>query len=196
MESIEDYFSGLKKSFNNIPSLEVRKLGDAICDTRKTGGTIYIMGNGGSGATASHAIVDIQKGTAGVAGEKRFKARSLCDNFPTITAWVNDSEYPDDVFLEQLYGVVEKDDVVIGISASGKSMNVIKAINYANERHAITAGLTGNYNGSRGGRLKDICKINIYVPEEHIGRIEDCHSAIMHALKDYLIENIKSEKSQ
>ena len=143
------------------------------CNNRKT---VFIMGNGGSAATASHFTGDLSKGT-NVKGCTRFKAIALTDNIPNLLAWANDQHY-DDIFVEQLVNLMEPGDIVIGISGSGNSQNVINAIEYANEHGGITIG----FSGYDGGVLKQCVKENIHVPSNCMQQVEDIHLIIEHML--------------
>src|SRR3989440_1482851 len=124
-------------------------------ETYRQGRRIFSMGNGGSAATASHFALDLAKNTI-MAGAPRVKAISLTDHVPLITAWSNDTAY-EHIFAEQLANMIEPGDVVIGISASGNSQNVINALQLAKESHAATIGLLG----AKGGRIKDIADVYI-----------------------------------
>lgn len=147
--------------------------------------SIFFMGNGGSAATASHFMGDLSKGTI-VAGFPRFKAIALTDNVPNMLAWGNDSSY-EDIFVEQLKNLMEPEDVVVGISGSGNSRNVIKAIDYANEKGAITIGLLG-YDG---GKLIKIVQENLHVPSFNMQHVEDIHALISHLLTSMIREEQK-----
>lgn len=141
------------------------------------------MGNGGSAATASHFACDLAKGTTmdNPSMRKRFKVTALTDNVPLLTAWANDIDY-ENMFVEQLKNLLEEGDLVIAISGSGNSKNVLKAVEYANTRAAKTVGLTG----FEGGRLKDMVKECLIVPSNSIERIEDVHLILEHLLCSYL----------
>lgn len=183
---IEDYFKKLKLSMDAVPADKIEKIADILYAAYKDTKHVYIMGNGGSAATAAHMVCDMAKGTIWpvAPSEKRFRVICLADNIPLMTAWTNDIEYSQ-VFREQLLDVVEKGDVVIGISASGNSMNVIKAIEYANSCGAVTIGLTG----MGGGKLKEVAKECIVVNSDSMERVEDVHHILAHIIKTYL--NIK-----
>lgn len=176
--SVEDYLQlqvdaiiKLKDSSQNI-----QKIVDSLLKARESGGTIFIMGNGGSASTSTHFVADLLK-TSIMKNEKRFKAISLSDNTPVILAWSNDESF-DRIFVEQLKNFLQKDDVVIGISGSGNSINVINAINFANDSAAVTISLTG----MDGGELSKISKINVTVPSNDMLTIETMHLAICHLL--------------
>src|SRR5438270_10666209 len=130
----------------SIPQLERVLL--LLEDAYHNGRRVFIMGNGGSAATASHFALDLSKNTI-TAGAPRVKAISLTDHVPLITAWSNDTAY-EHIFAEQLANMIEQGDAVIGISASGNSLNIINAINVAKGSHAVTIGLLG----AKGGKIK------------------------------------------
>jgi D-sedoheptulose 7-phosphate isomerase len=137
---------------------------------------VFIMGNGGSAATASHFACDLGKGTL-TPGVPRFRVIALTDNMPLFSAWANDTGY-ENVFTEQLENLVNYGDVVIGISGSGNSANVLNAIRLANSRQAITIGFTG----FEGGKLKDLVDICVIVPSNRIEQVEDVHLILAHLI--------------
>jgi len=151
-----------------------------LLKARDSGKRIYIMGNGGSASTASHMASDLNKG-ANRKDALRFRAVALTDNIPAMLAWANDSSY-EDVFLEQLSNHVEKGDVVIGISGSGNSVNVLKAVEHANRVGAVTIGLVG----FDGGALSKICKVSYVVPNNCMQQVEDIHLLIEHMISNIL----------
>ena len=142
------------------------------------------MGNGGSALAASHIGCDLGKGPTHTGFKNRFKVTALTDSISTITAWANDSSY-EDVFVEQLRGNIEKGDVIIGISGSGNSENVIKAVEFANENGATTIGLTG----FDGGKLGKAVKVSLNVPVDDMQIAEDLHIVIVHLICKYIAEN-------
>jgi D-sedoheptulose 7-phosphate isomerase len=173
------YFDGvmatLSKMKTDFPKKAQEIVGELL-KARDSGNRIYIMGNGGSASTASHMASDLNKG-ANRKDAHRFKAIALTDNIPAMLAWANDSSY-EDVFLEQLINHVEKGDVVIGISGSGNSVNVLKAVEHANRVGAVTIGLTG----FDGGALNKICKVSYVVPNNCMQQVEDVHLLIEHMI--------------
>ena len=138
------------------------------------------MGNGGSASTATHFVSDLLK-TSLVKKRNRFKAFSLSDNIPVILAWANDTSY-DEIFTGQLENMLDKDDVVIGISGSGNSQNVLNGIKFANKMKAITISLTGQ----KGGKISKISKINFTVPSNDMLTIETMHLMICHLITTML----------
>lgn len=155
-----------------------------LLKAREEDRTIYFFGNGGSASTASHFVVDIGKAT--VRGEgKRFRCVALVDNVESVTAWANDTEYSR-VFSEQLATLAHPGDVAVGISGSGNSPNVLKAVEVAKAMRVTTIGLTG----MGGGRLKGAVDIPVVVPSNSMQHIEDVHLLICHLLTSYLRDEV------
>ncbi len=162
-----------------LNGLDLSKVDQAIAwltEARDQGKTIFMTGNGGSAASASHFVCDMLKG-ASFQREKRFRILSLHDNMPTLTAYANDVGYHD-AALEQLKNFAAPGDVVIAISGSGNSPNVLRAIEYANSIGCKTIGLTGR----NGGKLGPLVQLQIHTPEPHMGRIEDAHMIALHMI--------------
>jgi D-sedoheptulose 7-phosphate isomerase len=145
-------------------------------EARDAGRHIFVCGNGGSASTASHLACDIVKG-ASYNRESRFRIMALTDSLPTLTAYSNDVGY-DCVFAEQLRNFAEPGDVVMAISGSGNSPNVIEAMKYANSIGCRTIALTGR----DGGSLAPLAQLNVHVNARHMGRIEDAHMVICHMI--------------
>lgn len=184
----QEYLLEIKKILDLIESDLIEKI-DVIATiffkAREMGKTIFIMGNGGSASTASHFVGDLSKGTI-VEGFPRFKVIALTDNIPNMLAWANDNGY-ENIFVEQLKNLMETGDIVIGISGSGNSPNVIKAIEYANKNGGITIGLSGY----SGGELLKCAHENIHVPSCYMQRVEDIHLLIEHLLTSLIREEQK-----
>ena len=155
---------------------QLRKVADIIKVARDEGSTIFTFGNGGSGSTAVHFASDLMK-TAITPNDKRIRAISLNDNMPLTTAWANDSAYHD-IFKEQLENLMRPGDVVVAISGSGNSKNVLKATEYARSHGGTTIGLTG----FDGGFLKDKVAVPIVVSSKDMLRVEDTHLLVCHLL--------------
>lgn len=147
---------------------------DILQAARTHGQLVFILGNGGSAATASHFVCDLAKTTI-VPDKPRFRVIALIDNMPSFSAWANDTGY-ENVFAEQLANFVSPSDVVIGISATGNSANVLKAMRLAWMAQATTIGFTG----FRGGQLKDLVDVCIAVPNDCIEQIGDVHLILAH----------------
>jgi len=178
LEEIKRILDSMEEDLIN----KIDKLASILRKARDNKNTIYIMGNGGSASTASHFVEDLSMGTI-VEGLPRFKAVALTDNIPNMLAWANDVGY-EEIFVEQLKNLMEPGDVVIGISVSGNSMNVIKAIEYANRNGGLTVGLSG----CDGGKLLKCAQENIHVPTSYIQRVEDIHLLIEHLLTSLIRE--------
>jgi D-sedoheptulose 7-phosphate isomerase len=149
---------------------------------------IYVIGNGGSAATASHYVCDFGKGTI-VAGEKRIKIMSLNDNTPHMTAIANDISY-NEIFKEQLENFIEPEDVLICISASGNSPNLVQAVEYANSVAVTTVGILG----FDGGKLKDLTTENIVIENFNYGQVEDVHLMLGHVISQYFKKLIMEKR--
>jgi len=181
----KDYLRELMATLNKMqPDLEQKmdELATILFIARGEGRTIFLCGNGGSASTASHFASDLSKGTI-VGSNPRFKVVALTDNIPTMLAWGNDSSY-DDIFVEPLKNLMGPGDVVIGISGSGNSPNIIKALDYANHHQGITIGLSG-YDG---GKLLMTAQHNIHVPSFYMQRVEDIHLILEHLLTSLIRE--------
>lgn len=151
----------------------------------KEGKTVYVCGNGGSAATSSHWQVDFGFFVRYFA-KKRMKFRSLTDQVPMLTAIGNDHSY-EDIFVDQMIDNFEEGDVLVAISASGNSMNVIKAVEYANKVGGTSIGLVG----FKGGKLKEVSQICLFTPnpEKQYGPIEDLHMIVDHIMVSYLAKD-------
>jgi D-sedoheptulose 7-phosphate isomerase len=170
------YFLDLAEVLERVPTVAVARAIDLLLHARATGRRVYVIGNGGSAATASHFVCDLTK-TARLGGMAPLRAFALADNGALVTAWANDTSY-ENVFAEQLAGVLEAGDVVIAISASGNSPNIVAALKAASEYGAHTIALVG-FDGGVAGRVADV---PIHIHSSDYGLVEDTHSAIGHAL--------------
>lgn len=173
---ITTYFDKLKKTVDLISKVDLNNLMNVLDQAKEHGKNIFIMGNGGSAATASHYCCDFNKGIS-MNMDKKYKLICLNDNVPTMMAYANDISY-DEIFVGPLNNLMNKGDYVIGISGSGNSINVIKALEYANANDAVTIGITG-YNG---GKIKKICKYNMHIPVNDMQITEDLHMVICHCM--------------
>jgi D-sedoheptulose 7-phosphate isomerase len=171
---IESYCSRLKATLDRVSREELNAFLNLLLDALERGSTVYVMGNGGSAATASHFAVDFNKGLS-YRKARRFRFVCLNDNVPTLTAYANDVGY-EEVFVQQLRNLLDPGDLVIGISGSGNSPNVVKAIEYANSTGAATIGITG-YDG---GALKRAAKHGVHVPIADMQVTEDLHMVLDH----------------
>ena len=186
MSIIENYIKGLQECLDELSRQGERIEGitNIIFRAYKDGRQVFIMGNGGSASTASHCALGFEKQSA-VEGKPRLKSKSLTDNIALITALANDIDYTY-IFKEQLINQLGKGDVVIGISASGNSPNILRAIEYAKDKGAITIGFTG----FGGGKLKELADECIVLSSRNYGQVEDAHLALTHVISDMLKERI------
>jgi D-sedoheptulose 7-phosphate isomerase len=178
--AISEYFLAGGKILTQIPNEEVMKLAIAINQARKTESTVYIAGNGGSASTASHFAADIGVGSLNRANPVR--SVSLCDNSAAITAIANDMNYSS-IFAQQLKLLGKQGDLLIVISASGNSGNLLKAVDMASELGMESHSLTG----FDGGKLKQLTlgrNIHIETPKGAYGLVEDAHLAICHVVTE------------
>jgi len=176
------YKSDLRAAIDLIDEDKVARVVDLLREARDTGRTVFVCGNGGSAATASHFVCDIVKG-ASFNQPSRFRIMALNDSLPTLTAYSNDVGY-ECVFAEQLKNFARPGDVVMAISGSGNSPNVLRAVEYANSIGCRTVAMTGR----DGGRLGALAGLNLQVPVPHMGRIEDAHMIISHMISYYFMD--------
>ena len=168
-----------------IESIDLDKVAQAIeilRQARDQERTIFTCGNGGSAATASHFVCDMVKG-ASFGRPSRFRVMALGDNQPTVTAYSNNVDY-ECAFVEQLKNFARPGNVVIAISGSGNSPNVLRAVEYGNSIGCRTIALTGR----DGGKLGPLAQLNVQAAHPHMGRIEDCHMIVMHMIGYYFME--------
>jgi D-sedoheptulose 7-phosphate isomerase len=189
-EFAKNYVDGLKTVFDRLPFAEIDRLIGAIETAHAEGRQIFVIGNGGSAATASHMMNDFNKGTLGHKGDatwKRFRVIALTDNVSLMTAWANDSDYTT-VFSEPLKNLAQRGDLLIAISASGSSPNIIAAVETAKQLGVKVLGLAG-YGGGKLAKLADIC---VTVPSSEYGPVEDAHMILDHIVTGYFYEKFKS----
>lgn len=170
------YFELLSQTIAKLPYKQVDAVVDVLLDAHARQRTIFIFGNGGSAALASHFACDLGKGTVNGSG-RRFRVMALTDNVPLMTAWANDANY-EDIFSEQLANFAAPGDLAFAISGSGNSLNVLKALRLAKQSGMKTAGLAG----FSGGRMRALCDACIVVPCDNMQIIEDLHLCIAHSL--------------
>ena len=173
---LERYCQELAAATGAMPFDRIARVADILLDCHRREGTIFVLGNGGSAATASHFACDLAKGTQSP-GVRPFRVIPLTDNVPLLTAWGNDTSY-ERVFAEQLATLVRRGDVVVAISASGESPNVLAAARMARRMGAFTVALSGR----DGGRLRALADLTVCVPAGSIEQVEDAHSIIAHSL--------------
>ena len=186
MERIQAYIANLQAAIDALSVENIKRVIDLIMEAYEDDKQIFVIGNGGSAVTASHFACDLGKGTI-VPGKRRLRIISLTDNVAMMTAWANDVSY-DDIFVEQLKNVLNSGDLVIGISASGNSKNVLKAIEYAKSMNCITVGLTG----FGGGKLAEMADESIIVDSYDYGPVEDIHLILDHIIRAWIYEELKA----
>lgn len=180
---LQSYLQDLTQALQALDLEVLEEMLELLAECRRAGRFIWVIGNGGSALTASHFAVDLGKG-ASYGKELRFKVSSLTDNLGVITAYGNDLEFGD-IFVEQLKNAAQPRDVLVAISGSGNSENIIRAVEYAQEVGVTVVGLTGQ----NGGRLAPLCHKVFQVRTDHMGRIEDLHMIVVHLLTYYFMEN-------
>jgi D-sedoheptulose 7-phosphate isomerase len=184
---LKDYFARLSDTLDHLDLNAISSLVDMLLKAREEGKTIFIFGNGGSAATASHVTGDFLKGIS-YNLDKRFKLHCLNDNVSGMMAISNDLSY-EEIFIEQLKAFLQKDDLVIGISGSGNSANVVKAMDFAKSKGAKTVAFCGY----KGGKIKDIADLVIHAPIHDMEVTEDVHIIIFHAIKQIMMKKLKGD---
>ena len=179
------YVDALRGVLAQLDTDAIEAIAEALIQAREANRAVFIVGNGGSASTASHMATDLCKVTAWH-GQPGVRAMSLPDNVALLTAWSNDEGY-DQSFAGPVEAYVSPDDVLIAISASGNSPNVLEATRVANRIGAVTIGLTG----FGGGELASLAQISIVVPADNYGLVEDAHLAINHALTEAIKARIR-----
>lgn len=178
----EDYLAEFKTVLEHLPLEQAKQAADILYRAYQTDHLVFTFGNGGSAALASHLASDLGKGThlpgpASLRQSKRLRVLALTDNVPLLTAWANDASY-EDVFAGQMENFLQAGDVAFGISGSGNSPNVLRALELARKVGATTVGLTG----CGGGKMKDLLDCPIIVPSNHMQHIEDAHLILAHLI--------------
>lgn len=179
---IEEYLDNLSQTLADLPREPLLEIIRVLRQARQVGKRIYIFGNGGSAATASHMVCDLLKNTAR-SGQPQMRIIGLCDNTPTFSAYANDEGY-ERVFSQPLLALGEPGDIAIAISGSGNSPNVIRAVQTAQDLGMFTIGLSG----FAGGQLAFHADLCLVVPSDSMERIEDVHMVIDHILTGALRE--------
>ncbi len=186
MGSINSYLGEIQRVVSEIPEKPIAGVVTLLFQAWQQGKQVFILGNGGSASTASHMVNDLSKATI-TPGKPRMKVIALTDNVSLITAWANDSSY-EDIFKEQLENLLVSGDTVIGISASGSSPNVLRAMEFARRKGAVTIAWTG----LSGGRLKEIVDHCVHVPTDDVGMIESAHLILDHLITRELSRCIRT----
>lgn len=187
-DDIRDYFQLEMETIRRLDVDAINLAMNAIADARDRGAVIYTMGNGGSAATASHFVCDFSKGASEALGGEKFHFHCLSDNIPIFSAIANDIGY-EDVFLFQLEKTLGPEDLVIAISGSGNSENIIRAVKYARSIGAPVIGVTGY----SGGRLKELADYSMHVPLNDMQVTEDIHMMFDHMMLRVLGRRLPGE---
>lgn len=180
----KNYYTDYCQAIAKVDASAIEAASEEILAAYNRGSRIYIMGNGGSAASASHIICDFNKGVS-LGLDKRFNFISLCDSVSTMTALSNDISY-EDVFKCQIENNITSDDLLIAISGSGNSKNIIKAVDYAKTRSTKVIGLSGY----SGGQLKEKSDISIHFPLNDMQKSEDAHMMILHMIAQYVAKRL------
>jgi D-sedoheptulose 7-phosphate isomerase len=176
MDQLKGYLAQIVQTLEALPQQPLNRIAASLWGAYERDATIFVCGNGGSAATASHFACDLSKWTIH-ARARRVRALALTDNIPLLTAWSNDQGYAD-VFVEQLRALYRPGDLVFAISGSGKSPNVLRAVQWANSEGGLTVGITG----FDGGQLARVAGVALRVDNYSMPQVEDIHSTICHAL--------------
>src|ERR1051326_1244620 len=180
------YLNVMSRELCCLDEQAIEALADCVYHRYRTGRFVYVIGNGGSGANASHLCEDLGKGTAlPDENARRLKILSLTDNTPYIQAWANDTSY-ERVFVEQLKNLGEPGDLLIAISGSGNSPNILRAVEWANRNGLKTFGCTG----FSGGKLRTLAQRSLHVPLDDMGIVESIHLTAFHWVVDNLHKRI------
>jgi D-sedoheptulose 7-phosphate isomerase len=185
---IDRYLGRLQKGLDGLPRERLNELGEILLRAYRNDKQVFVMGNGGSSSTASHMAADLAKNTIG-ANMRRFRIMSLNDNAAIVTALANDLGY-ENVFSEQLTSLIRAGDVLIAVSASGNSPNILNAMRYARTRSAEVVGLLG-FDGGQAVALADLA---IIVPSSDYGVVEDLHLVINHMLVDFFRDQLAVDR--
>jgi len=179
-----EYLAGLKAVLDSFVLNDVESIIDALDDAYRHGHQIFVAGNGGSAATASHLVCDLGKtvlGRRNSLSTRRFKVISLVDNGPLMTAWANDMSY-EVVFAEQLCSLANRGDLLVVITASGSSPNIVAAVKAATDLGLTRVGLLG----FDGGVVRDLLDHCVIAYSDNYGYIEDAHISLLHLITAYL----------
>jgi D-sedoheptulose 7-phosphate isomerase len=189
--NFNNYIEYLEKAIASVEHTQVESFIELLYGAYKNKKMVFVIGNGGSAANASHLAQDLAKGTRStLEQETRIKALSLTDNLPFVTALGNDDGY-DTIFEQQLRTFASSGDILVCISGSGNSPNIIKAVEWANKNGLETVGITG----FNGGKLKTLNKHSVHVPLNDMCTAESVHSIIFHYVIIKLQERMKDGKA-
>ncbi len=188
MESIKNYISALQQTMDQLPQQSIVEVINVLQRARLQGNQIFIMGNGGSASTASHFVCDLAKNTRHN-DLPHFRVIGLTDNMAILSAYANDEGYAS-VFSQQLTNLIRPNDIVIAISASGNSQNVLDAVEEAQKHDNVT---TIGFTGFDGGQLGQMVHVNVYVNSNIIEHVEDIHLMLEHMVVKIIKDQASSE---
>lgn len=186
---LRDYIAGQKHTLDTIPLEKVEEIVNVFREALQKDQQIFVFGNGGSAANASHFVTDLGKGSSDKTW-KRFRCMSLNDNTPWITALGNDYAY-DEIFVRQLMNFARPGDIIFLMSVSGNSPNLVKTASWAKENGIQVIALVG----AKKGKLAELADIPLVVNDDHYGRVEDAHMGICHMIA-YAFMEIPALQSQ
>lgn len=189
-KEIKEYYDGLTKAMSELNFKEISEAMNVLVNCYERGGTIYVFGNGGSSATASHMVCDFNKGVS-LKKSKKFNFICLSDNTPILTALANDISY-DDVFAYQIEKILNKDDLILAISGSGNSTNIVKACEVAKSQGVKIIGMTG-YDG---GKLYKMADYHLHAPINDMMKAEDIHMSFDHMMATILLHALDDIKKR
>ena len=194
-EFAKEYVESLKNVLDRLPWAAVDQVVQVLEEAYQQRKQVFVIGNGGSAATASHMMNDLCKGTVGhnpdkegSSGWARFRVVALTDNVALMTAWANDTDY-NHIFSEPLKTLAQRGDVLVAISASGNSPNIITAVEAAKQMGVKVVGLAG----FGGGKLAKLADVAFVVPSNEYGPVEDVHMILDHIITSYLYGKLKEE---
>ncbi len=185
MGSLHEYFRDVKEALTAVDERAADTVIETLWDCYRGGRRLVLCGNGGSASTASHIVADLQKNLYLATGRADWEVLSLCDSLPLITAWSNDTEYAN-VFAAQARSWLRPGDVLLAISGSGNSPNIVRAVEAANEIGAVTIGLSGY----GGGRLAALAHHGIRLESRNMQVVEDVHMSILHGVYRALLDRV------
>lgn len=181
---VESYLDDFALVMSRVPTKQLIAANAALLSAFESGSWVFVAGNGGSASLASHFACDLEKTTSGKSPRsvsKRFQVMSLVDNVASVTAWANDETY-DCIFAERLRGRARPGDVLVVISASGNSPNIVEALEAAQDLGMVTIG----WLGFDGGRAKELCDIPVHFESSDYGLVESAHAVIAHLMTSWL----------
>jgi len=190
IKDIEEYYAREKAAIDALDKAELNKAMNALLDAYERGATVYVFGNGGSSATASHMVCDFNKGTC-YDLDKKFKMVCLNDNIPIMMAIANDDSF-ENVFVYQLKDRLKKEDLILAISGSGNSHNVVKAVDYAREVGAKIIAMTGY----SGGKIDKVADYHLHVPADDMQITEDLHMGFDHMIMQILWKYLQAKNGR